>query len=146
MKRKLLEKHNKFIAFLLSIIGIGGACTFGGCEYGTAAEYGTPSATYKVHGKITSEEKNNIRGIRVILQNDTAHTDENGQFNVQTTDFPGDQDFLIEVEDIDGASNGEYQSLDTIVSFVDPEFENPEGAWYRGEATKEMDIELKEKS
>ena len=146
MKRSLLEKHNKFIAFLLSIIGIGGACTFGGCEYGTAVEYGTPSATCKVFGKVTSEKNTTIRGIRLILQNDTAHTDENGQYIVQTIDFPGDQDFLIEIEDIDGESNGEYQPLDTIASFNDPEFINPEGAWNRGETSKEMNIELKERS
>ena len=146
MRRKFLEKHNKFIAYLLSIIGIGGACTFGGCAYGTPAEYGTPSATYKIFGKVTSEDNTNIRSIRVIMQNDTAHTDENGQYNVQTTDFPGDQDFLLEIEDIDGTSNGEFQSLDTIISFVDPEFVNPEDNWYIGETSKEMDIKLKEKN
>lgn len=146
MKRKLLERNNKFIAFLLSILGIGGACSFGGCEYGTMVEYGTPNATYKISGKVTSKESTGIRGIQVILQNDTAHTNENGQYNVQTNDFPGNKDFVIEVNDVDGESNGNYQSMDTIVSFIDPEFKNPEGNWYRGETTKEVNIELKDKN
>ena len=143
MKRKLLEKHNKFIVFLLSIIGIGGACTFGGCEYGIgAAMYGTPTATFKVNGKVTSSENTKIKGIRVIMRNATTHTDAEGKFQVQTDDFPDDNDFNIEFDDTDGELNGAFQSLDTIVSFVNPEFINPDGAWYSGETSKELNIKL----
>jgi hypothetical protein len=41
---------------------------------------------------------------------------------------------------VDGDANGTYHSLDTIVSFVDPEFENPDGHWYSGETSKEGKI------
>ncbi len=147
MKLKLLEKHNKFIAFLLSIIGIGGACTFGGCAYGTPnLEYGTPSATFKVIGKVSSVEGNKIKSIRVIMRNDTAHTDVDGKFHVQTNDFPGDKDFNIEFDDVDGELNGKFQSLDTIVSFIKPEFKNPDDGWYAGETTKELNVKLKSKN
>lgn len=146
MKIKLLVKHNKFIAFLLSVIGIGGACSFGGCAYGTPVEYGTPTATYKVIGKVSTEEDSKIKGIRVIMRNDTAHTDVDGKFQVQTVDFPTDVDFDIEFDDIDGALNGSFQSLDTIVSFVNPEFENGDGHWYQGETSKEFNVKLKSKN
>ena len=153
MKRKLLEKHNRLIAFILSILGVGGACTFSGCEYGVPVEYGTPSATFKVHGKISNEDDNVIPGIRVMLwmdegkhYADTAYTNAEGFYNVQIEDFPEEHNFEIEIDDIDGESNGSYNSLDTIVSFVNPEFENPSGDWYKGETSKEFNIKLKEKN
>ncbi len=148
MKRKLLEKHNKLIAFLLSIIGIGGACSFGGCAYGVgpAPEYGVPSATFKVTGKVNSEEGVKIKSIRVIMRKDTSYTDAEGKFHVQTNDIPEVKDFDIEFDDVDGQLNGNFQSLDTIVSFVNPEFKNPDDGWYVGETTKEFDIKLKSKN
>jgi len=147
MKRKLLEKHNRLISFLLAIIGIGGATTFGGCEYGIgAAMYGTPTATFKVKGKVTSNEGTKIQGIRVIMRNDTTHTNPDGIFQVQTDDFPGDNDFNIKFDDTDGALNGDFQSLDTIVSFVNPKFTNSDGSWYSGETSKELNIKLKPKN
>lgn len=149
MKHKLLEKQNKLIGIILSILGIGGALTFGGCEYGVGPntmEYGVPSATFKVQGKVSSEANSKIKGIRVIMQSDTAHTDAEGNFQVQTNDFPGDKDFNIEFDDTDGELNGAFQPLDTIVSFVNPEFVNPEGSWYQGETSKELNVKLKAKN
>jgi putative lipoprotein (rSAM/lipoprotein system) len=146
MKIKLLENHNKFIAYLLAIFGIGGACSFGGCAYGTPVEYGTPTATFKVAGKVSSEEGTKIKGIRVVMRNDTAHTDVDGKFQVQTVDFPTDVDFDIEFDDVDGELNGAFQSLDTIVSFVNPKFKNPDGHWYSGEKSKEINVKLKSKN
>ena len=146
MKIKLLEKHNKLIAFLLSVIGIGGACSFGGCAYGTPVEYGTPTATFKVSGKVNSEEEANIKGIRVIMFDDTAYTSEEGKFQVQTVNFPADVDLDIEFDDTDGELNGAFQSLYTIVSFVDPEFKNGDGHWYAGETSKEFNVKLKSKN
>jgi putative lipoprotein (rSAM/lipoprotein system) len=149
MKIKLLENHNKFIAYLLAIIGIGGACSFGGCAYGVgpvAPEYGVPSATFKVLGTVSSEQSLNIKGIRVVMRTDTAHTDVDGKFQVQTNDFPKNQDFDIEFDDVDGELNGAFQSLDTIVSFINPKFKNPDGHWYSGETSKEFNVKLKSKN
>lgn len=146
MKIKLLEKHNKFIAFILSLIGIGGACSFGGCAYGTPVEYGTPTATFKVTGKVNTEEDEKIKGIRVIMYNDTAYTDTDGKFKVQTVNFPAEVDLDIKFDDTDGELNGAFQSLDTIVSFVDPEFKNGDGHWYQGETSKEFNVKLKSKN
>lgn len=149
MKRKLLENHNRILSFLLALTGIGAACTFGGCEYGVgpiAPEYGVPAATFKVKGKVTSDTGSKIPGIRVIMQNDTSLTDPEGIFQVQTNDFPGDKNFKVKFDDTDGELNGAFQSLDTIVSFVNPEFKDGDDHWYLGETSKEFDVKLKPKN
>lgn len=144
MKRTILQRYNYLIAFLLSVIGIGGACTFGGCEYGTPAnEYGVPSAKFIVNGRVSSEDSVKIPGVRVVMQSDTGYTDINGAYSVEAVSFPDDQDFLVEIDDIDGATNGSYQSKDTLVSFDDPHFVNGDGSWYEGETSKEVNIKLK---
>jgi len=147
MKRKFLEKHNRFIAFLLSILGIGSACTFGGCAYGIGpAMYGTPSATFKVSGNVTSPENTKIKGIRVVMQYDSVKTDAEGKYKIQTDDFPDNQNFNITFTDIDGELNGAFQSLDTVISFLNPKFTNGDGAWNSGETSKEFNVKLKSKN
>lgn len=146
MKRNLLEKHNKFLAFLLSVIGVGGACTFGGCAYGTPMEYGTPTATFKVHGKVLADENTGIGGIQVGLLKQTTLSKSDGTYEIGINDFPTDQKYVLEFDDIDGAANGEFAPLDTTISFVDPEFKNPDGHWYKGETSKEVNVVLKPKN
>ena len=144
MKRNILKKYNYILAFLLSVLGVGAACSLGGCEYGTPAEeYGVPMATFKIHGTVTSEENDKIPNIRVVLRTDTTYTDQNGAYAVQTNTFPDDEYFLVELDDIDGTANGAYQPLDTTVVFVDPQFVNGDGSWYAGETSKEVNIILK---
>lgn len=112
--------------------------------YGSPAEeYGTPSAKFKVYGTVTSEDSVKIPNIRVVMQSDTGYIDINGTYNVETITFPDDQDFLIEFDDIDGVTNGLYQSKDTLVSFDNPQFINGDGDWYEGETSEEVNIKLK---
>jgi hypothetical protein len=47
-------------------------------------------------------------------------------------------------EDIDGAQNGSFQALDTIVEFVDPQFTGGSGNWDSGETETIFNVELKE--
>jgi len=153
MKRKLLQKQNRFIASLLSVLGVGGTFTFYGCDIDNHTyEYGTPHADFKVHGKISNEENVGIQGIRVKFwldeekhYADTVYTGADGLYNVKTVDWPSDKNYPVEFDDVDGESNGNYNSLDTIVSFVNPEFKNPDGHWYKGETSKEFNIKLKDK-
>lgn len=147
MKRTLLKKYNTLLSFLLSILGFGAACSLSGCEYGSPMyEYGTPHATFKVNGNVKSEvTSDDLPGIRVILDLDTAFTDEQGNYQVRTIEFPKDQTFLVEFKDIDGEANGEYQPLDTIVEFIDPEFTGGSGGWDQGETEKEVNVKLKDK-
>jgi putative lipoprotein (rSAM/lipoprotein system) len=144
MKITFLKWHNKLLAFLLSLIGVGAACTTGGCEYGTPAdEYGTPSAKFIVNGKVTSESNTAIQGIRVIMKYDTVYTDSEGDYSAKTIAFPESQTFTLKFEDVDGTSNGSYQAQDTTATFTDPQFTNGDGDWYSGETSQELNIKLK---
>lgn len=139
-------KYNTLISCLLSVLGFGAACSLGGCEYGSPyVEYGTPYATFKVKGNVSSEAtSDNLPYIRVVMREDTAFTDESGNYQVENIDFPKDQTFLVEFKDMDGEVNGAYQPLDTIVEFIDPEFSGSSGGWDSGETEKEIDVTLKD--
>jgi putative lipoprotein (rSAM/lipoprotein system) len=144
MKCKILTNYNYVIAFLLSLLGVGGACTMGGCEYGSPAEeYGTPTATFKVTGTVASESNVKIPNIRVVMQFDTAYTDAQGKYNVEVMEFPTDQSFLVKYEDADGTANGSFQSKDSTVVFQNPHFVNGDGHWNQGETSKVVDVKLK---
>lgn len=147
MKTSIFKRFNGLISFLLTILGFGAACSLSSCEYGTpAVEYGTPYATFKVNGSVKSEvTSNNIPNIRVVMGYDTTFTDESGSYQISNTNFPDDQTFIVEFKDIDDETNGEYQPLDTIVEFMDPEFSGGSGNWDSGETEKEVNIELKDK-
>ena len=147
MKTSIFKRFNGLISFFISILGFGAACSLSSCEYGTpAAEYGTPYATFKVNGNVQSEiTSNSVPNIRVVMGYDTTYTDESGNYQLSNTEFPEDQTFLIEFKDIDGETNGEYQPLDTIVEFIDPEFSGETGGWDSGETEKEVNVKLKDK-
>jgi len=149
MKQFTLKKYNLLIAFLLSILGFGASCTKSKIPSG-GIEYGSPHATFKVYGKVTSENGINIPAIRVIMKSeqlyplpDTVISDYYGNYEVKVSDFPTDHNFTIEFEDIDGPAHGTYQAKDTVVKFINPVFEGGE-SWYKGETSKEMNIKLKE--
>lgn len=147
MKRTLLKKYNTLISFLLSILGFGAACSLSSCEYGAPhVEYGTPHATFKVNGSVRSEAtSDNLPYIRVVMGGDTTFTDESGNYRVESISFPHDQAFLVEFKDLDGEFNGDYQPLDTIVEFIDPEFSGGADGWDSGETEKKVDVKLKDK-
>jgi len=147
MKRQILKKYNRLISLLLSLLGIGGTFTFISCDGTGQVEYGTPSATFKIFGKVTSEDGDQIPYIKVkaAMHNyDSSYTNEAGEYTLVLGSFPSDQDFYMEYSDVDGPSNGLYQTKDSTVSFVNPQFENGDGSWYSGEASKKVDIQLKE--
>ena len=155
MKQFTLKKYNLFIAFLLSILGFGTACSKGEVSPG----YGTPSAGFRIYGKVTSEDGVRIPAIRVIMSadysypvsdtsfatytnSDTSIADYYGNYQVRLIDDRGKKEYNLKFEDIDGIALKSYQSKDTIIKFVNPKFENG-GAWYVGEASKEVNIKLK---
>lgn len=135
---KFLKFSNAVLAVLLALLG------FNACDNNNVAEYGTPSATFIVQGKVESSGSDQpIQNIRVVMQGDTAFTDVNGNYKVMDQyGFPGDKTYFIQFQDIDGASNGEYTDLESSVNFVDPEFVNGDGNWYSGEATEALDVKL----
>jgi putative lipoprotein (rSAM/lipoprotein system) len=133
MKAAFLKTYNKALAYLLTFLGLGSACTFSGCMYGTGPEmYGTPSASFFVHGSVYSDDSTGIPLIRVVMQNDTMYSGPDGKYSISATGFPESREFQIEFSDTDGAENGSWQTLDTTVAFVDPEFKHGDGDWYMG--------------
>ncbi len=134
---KFLKSYNAIIAAILVVLGFASSCD-------SKDEYGTPSAKFIVNGKVESAENNAaLENIQVIMQGDTVRTDENG--NYQVTDkwgFPVDQTYTIQFQDIDDIENGEFENLDTIVEFKDPQFTDGDGDWYEGETEKEFNIKL----
>ena len=141
MKEKILKGYSRLLSFILSILGLG--TTFNACDINAPVEYGMPHATYKVNGKVTNEMNKKIPGIRVIMEYDTVITNDEGKYEFIRSDFPGSQDFHISFEDIDSIDNGLYEKMDTVVSFVDPEFKNGDNNWYSGETSKEFNVQLK---
>ena len=143
LKTIVYKRFNALIGILLSLLGFGAVCSLNSCE--PIPEYGTPHATFKVIGSVKSEATSNVLpGIRVVMGYDTSFTDASGNYQVENRDFPDDQTFLVEFKDVDGETNGEYQPLDTIVEFIDPEFSGGSGGWDSGETEKEINVELKD--
>ncbi len=143
MKTRYLKAYNKLISYLLALLGVSIACSNGCAMYGTPAEYGTPNATFKVLGKVTTEQSIAIPNIKVVLDYDTAFTDNQGNYLVETINFPTNQTFSIQFKDIDSTLNGEFQQLDTVVEFTDPQFTGGTGNWNKGETEKEFNVKLK---
>lgn len=137
------KKHfYKSFQTVLSIILIAfGISTNSSCRGG--AEYGTPEADFIVTGKVeSSADSSPIENIKVTMYNDTARTDQNGQYSVIARyAFPTDQTFSIIFTDTDGEPNN-YQELDTIVVFTNPEFTGGDGNWDEGETTKTFNVKL----
>jgi putative lipoprotein (rSAM/lipoprotein system) len=109
-------------------------------------EYGVPHATFVVIGTILSEvDSTPIQSIRVVMEHDTVYTDPSGRYRVENSGFPDNNTLLVQFEDTDGATNGSYNPLDTIVEFKDPQFSGGSGSWDAGTTGKEVDVELKQK-
>lgn len=145
IKTGFLKKYNALITLLITLLGFSTACEKEDDEPGyPATEYGVPHAVFRVKGKVQSENNSSsISNIRVVMNYDTAYTDETGVYEVRAVDFPDDQSYVVEFDDIDGAANGEYQSKDSVVVFKDSEYVGGSGSWYRGEAEKELNVKLK---
>lgn len=151
IKMGLIKRYNSLIGFLLAALGFG-SISLTGCDSPVdpdpVAEYGVPYAIFKVKGKVTSETVG-IPNIKVKMGSDSfffdsTYTDANGEYEISQGTFPSDQAFDMSFEDIDGAQNGSFQALDTIVEFVDPQFTGGSGNWDSGETETIFNVELKE--
>ena len=145
VKIRFFKSYNSLISILLTILGFSAACDHSADEYGTPiAEYGTPHATFIVKGQVQSEtDSKSISNIQVIMNLDTSYTDSNGKYVVESSNFPQSQTYLLKFKDIDGAANQEFNDLDTIVEFKDPQFTGGTGNWDAGETVKEINVKMK---
>ena len=138
-ERKFLSTYNLILTALLSMLGFSN-CTI----VEPKDEYGSPSATFKVNGKVTDLLTNRaIKDIKVLMQGDSNHNESERRFSLSQVSFPADQSFIIQFKDIDGAANGgQFQPKDTLVEFKDPQFTNGDGSWYQGETSLELNLNL----
>ena len=136
---KFLKAYNKILAILLTCLGFAVSCG--------KMEYGTPTAKFIVKGKVESSETNQpIQNIRVYMQGDSTSTDSAGHYQIiNSNGFPENPTFPIRFIDLDGNLHGEFNNLDTVVEFKNPQFINGDGHWYNGETSKEFNIQLKPK-
>lgn len=156
MKRiavKLININNLIISGLISLLGFAIACDD---IIDPKDEYGCPYAEFIIKGKVTSENTGGaIASIKVVMGEtytsddknyfygiDSTTSDNEGGYELRTSSTPLDTvTYAIYFKDIDGTKNGSFQNLDTIVTFIDPEFTGASG-WYEGEVTQELNIEL----
>ncbi len=158
MKRlqfKVLKSDNALITLLLSFLGFSSSCDW----LTPKAMYGTPTADFLVKGKVESKSNKPVTGIKVdiskefdtqegqklVLIGTSASEAGTGAYSVKATDFPEDQTFKVKFTDIDGAENGEYETLDTTVVFQNPKYSGGDGSWYHGKTEKELNVKLKTK-
>jgi len=136
-----LRFYNFVILGLLTALGFSVSCS-------SQMEYGMPSATFKVNGTIEAKDsKMPIENIKVVMRGDTAFSDSNGKYYLEDKyGSPGNSIYDINFIDYDGSLNGEYKNLDTLVEFINPEFEGGDGHWYEGEITREFNVELMPKN
>lgn len=138
-EQKFLSTYNLLLTALMSLLG------FSNCEIiEPRVEYGTPSATFKVNGKVTDLLTSRaIQDIKVLMQGDSTQTDSEGRFSLSQVSFPADQSFVIQFKDIDGAANGgQFQPKDTLVEFKDSQFTGGDDSWYAGETSLELNLNL----
>jgi len=142
VKRHFWRKYNALLTLMLSLLGFSTACESLD-EYGApVVEYGVPTATFIVKGKVSSQDHAAVPNIRVAMGGDTTYTDKNGNYEVRQQSAPTDQEIPIEFEDIDGIENGEYSKIDTVAHFENPTFTGREGNWDMGETEQELNIKI----
>jgi putative lipoprotein (rSAM/lipoprotein system) len=133
----------------MALLGFAGSCKNG--PWGGMAMYGTPQADYIVKGNIVSSKDNFIlKGIRVIARDagapylsDTVKSDISGNYLTKITNIQVSK-INLSLTDIDGATNGTFEPLDTMVTFTDPKFTGGDG-WYSGKTEKVLNLKMKPK-
>lgn len=139
-KKQFRRAYNVMLASLIGLIN----CSSGDDD--PVCEYGTPTATFKLNGKITSEVTNlPLKGIRVILKEDTAYTDNSGEYKlVDKWAAFNSKDYVLKLEDIDGTKNGTYKNKDVTIDYSSLKFKGGDGSWNKGDAEKKVDVQLAE--
>ncbi len=139
----LQNSQNKILHLLMGILGFSAACT-PACEYGVpAVEYGTPTAEFILTGNVKSSQTDlPVKNIQVIMNYDTAFTDVNGIFTVNSQDFPQDIKYDVNINDVDGSENGSFTNKKISVQFYESKLTGGDGNWYEGSTTETVNIKI----
>ena len=162
LNRKLIRGTNWALAGLLSLLGFTGCGKDNNGDGEISVEYGVPSANFKVLGRVTNEQGQPLGGMRVVasevttiwgkgpeqcysgLLRDTVYTASDGSFVREYSLFPADSVYIhMKIEDTTEPSV--YDSDSIAVGFAKGDLKGGDNHWFKGEATKEVDVKLKAK-
>lgn len=146
-----LKATNWAFAGLLSLLG------FPSCDKQGELMYGSPYASFSIHGKIQTEAKAGIPDIEVrmvVVTEDgkgiceevtrPLRTDEKGEFST-TFAAPLLDRLRVYATDIDRSKNGSFAKDSLDILFESKDFKGKKkDNWDMGQAEKEITIELKE--
>lgn len=146
-KLNLFERGLRRVLFLLlSLLG------FTSCDsdsHDSPCEYGSPTAKYKVIGKVINEDGAGIPNIGIVFKSygypislDTLRTDTNGAYSGE---FRGSRESELEFIDTDGSLNGSYQNA--VVRHLTPtdDIKKKDGRWITIYKDQEINATLVEK-
>lgn len=138
--RFIYSKVNAFLLIIISFLG------YTSCrkDPGIKAEYGCPTAEFIIKGKITaSDNGKEIPGIKALVKNrDSVYSNSNGYYELSMYDFPENQSYLVQFNDIDSSINGYYKDTAFTIEFKNPSFTGGDGNWDNGKTEKIMNITL----
>ena len=149
-ERSILRKVNHCIGLILSVLGV----TLSGCDQGKfSTAYGTPSAEFRVSGRVQNAYRRGIGGIKVTLKKASEYgnipfasdtTSTNGAFYVDRLNIlEDDTEYWIVAEDVDSTENGLYQADSVLVA---PKYQqDPNNSWHSIASIDDVTIVLKEK-
>lgn len=157
IKFKFLKSTNSLIVLLISLLGFSSSCKKEESRY----MYGSPHASFIITGKVESAATNTMipeiivemREVKLaqdtpsnsILVATSFSSSWSGNYYLLNTTTPDDKTYQIKFIDIDGALNGEYETLDTTVVFTKPKFTGGDGSWDYGYTDQELNVKLKPK-
>ena len=163
-RREFIKSMNWALAGIMGLLG------FVSCR--ANYEYGSPYADYTVKGKVINKvNRKPIQGIRVGYGYNSSGfhpmygvpqtpyqpkayvsvtTNTKGEFKLTERSYnlipiEGTNGLIpVYVEDIDGTTNGLFQSETLQVDFSDAKHSGKSSHWYEGEYTVNLDVELTE--
>lgn len=124
--RRSVFRVLKLLSLSISAL-LGVFCSFGGCMYGPAPEYGMPHAEYKATGTVKSASDHKpVKGILVSIISteenaeilNSTQTDSSGRYSLLFSRTPLDTVWRLRAEDVDSAENGSFATKDTNITVV----------------------------
>lgn len=138
MKKKFISASNWLLSLTMAAVG------FSGCSGGMVM-YGTPSANFKVSGKVTDVDGRGIAGIEVTTEAESLQSEEpryitdlEGRYCLNYESFPTYDTVLFWFRDIDAELDGSFVSRSAPVRFQS--YLGTSGSWYRGKAEAVLDV------
>ena len=153
LNRKLIRGTNWALAGILSLLG------FSGCDKIFQMEYGSPSADFKVTGRVTDEEGRPLSGVRIVAPNvdgklgkqaypspqDTTYTDPDGKYTYRYNAGFAPDSLYLKLRYEDPTARPAYDSDSVTVGFAKGDLKGGDNRWFEGAAEKEVNVTLKRK-